>query len=356
MEHHLTNRVPSIPFHWHRLPRPILALAPMEDVTDTVFRSLIRKWTARAGGPDRIVMFTEFTRVDRAVRAWEHCRNGGAGAASPAHGRLAFTAAERPLVAQLWGTRPEEFVRAAAALEALGFDGIDLNMGCPVRKIRKAGACSALIGTPTLAAEIIAACREGSQLPLSVKTRIGLSRVRTEEWCGFLLDQPIDALTVHPRTADQMSEGWADWREVRRVVQMRDARRDRRQVVIGNGDVRTLAHAGRLVSQTGADGVMIGRGIFHDPLLFARDPAQDQPDVWRRTAADQRLRYLREHVAAFTSFWGTRRNYEVLKKFFRNYAPAGRPGQELLDRLYATRNADEALRAIDEAIAGLRGP
>jgi tRNA-dihydrouridine synthase len=313
----------------------------MEDVTDTVFRRLIRRWSSQvtAGasfGPD--VMFTEFTRVDGVIRTRRERERG-----RPGNGRLQFTEEERPLIAQIWGTRPEEFLEAAAAVEALGFDGIDLNMGCPVKKIRKAGACSALIGTPSLAAEIISACREGSGLPLSVKTRIGLDRPRTEEWCGFLLEQHPDALTVHPRTADQMSEGHADWREVRRVVAMRAPQSN--TVILGNGDITDAPHAERLVLDSGADGYMVGRGIFANPLFFVDPKLQNDPSFdmreWSSHPKQQvRLTYLAEHIAEFATYWGATRNYEVLKKFFRNYVL---PDEELLERLYVTTSASEAL-------------
>lgn len=306
----------------------------MEDVTDTIFRRLIRRWSlaataGEAAGPQ--VMFTEFTRVDRAIRTAAERTKGRQG-----DGRLRYSEAERPLIAQIWGTRPEEFLQAASAIETLGFDGIDLNMGCPVKKIRKGGACSALIGNPTLAAEIIAACREGSRLPLSVKTRIGLDRPRTEEWCGFLLEQHPDALTIHPRTADQMSEGAADWNEVARAVSLRSP--DSTTAILGNGDVTDLAHGRRLIAECGADGFMVGRGIFSNPLLFV--DSLHRPDTARRLA------YLVEHIGEFTSFWGDRRNYEVLKKFFRNYVLSN---ETLLERLYATTSAGEALNVLKDA-------
>jgi len=283
-------------------------------------------------------MFTEFTRVDSATRAIAERSQG-----RPGNGRLRYTEAERPIIAQIWGTRPEEFLQAASAIEELGFDGIDLNMGCPVKKIRKAGACSALIGNPVLAAEIIAACREGSRLPLSVKTRIGLARPQTEEWCGFLLQQRPDALTVHPRTADQMSEGAADWNEVHRVVSLRES--DSTTVILGNGDITDSAHGRHLVAESGADGFMVGRGIFADPLLFVEpQPVTDLGIHSART--EQRLAFLVEHISEFTSFWGNGRNYEVLKKFFRNYVLGD---EQLLDQLYSTSSATEALNALAEA-------
>ncbi|MEX2443034.1 MAG: tRNA-dihydrouridine synthase family protein [Alkalispirochaeta sp.] len=315
----------------------------MEDVTDTVFRQLIRRWTGAATGGECAgpqVMFTEFTRVDGAIRTLQERARG-----RPGNGRLRFTEGERPLIAQIWGTRPEEFLPAVTAIEQLGFDGIDLNMGCPVKKIRKVGACSALIGNPSLAAEIISACREGSALPLSVKTRIGLDKPRTEEWCGFLLEQHPDALTVHPRTADQMSEGAADWNEIRRVVALRNA--DSATIILGNGDVTDLAHGRRLVAESGADGFMVGRGIFADPLLFVEPDLRSAP--WGESAEqerERRLTYLAEHIVEFTRFWGENRNYEILKKFFRNYA---RQDEALLERLYATASASQALEVLARA-------
>ncbi|MDA3948292.1 MAG: tRNA-dihydrouridine synthase family protein [Spirochaeta sp.] len=341
------------PFAWSRLPRPFFVLAPMEDVTDTVYRRLIRRWSERHGAPGPAVMFTEFTRVDGAIRAWETPIRTRSAA-----GRLGyFTAEERPLVAQLWGTRPEEFHRAAEAVAALGFDGIDINMGCPARKIRKAGACSALIARPELAAELIAACRAGSTLPVSVKTRVGLDRDVTDEWIGFLLSQNLDAITVHGRIADEMSDRPADWNAVARSVVLRDALSatgadGTPTRIIGNGDVTSLAHGEALARSTGADGIMIGRGIFADPLLFARTPTP-----WPEMPLATRLSYLREQIIAFTDHWGAARNYEILKKFFRTYVtvPDGPPEElALLEELYATHAVADALALIDQVVSGDR--
>ncbi len=318
----------------------------MEDVTDTVFRHLVRLWSLRVSGDASrgpAVMFTEFTRVDAAFRAVDDRAAG-----RPINGRLQFTEDERPLIAQLWGTRPEEFLRAASALETVGFDGVDINMGCPVRKIRKARSGAALIDDPPLAAEIIHACREGGSLPVSVKTRIGVEHRRTEQWCAFLLDQRPDALTVHPRTATQMSDGWADWREMARVVLLRDELAPE-TVILGNGDVRSLSHARRLIEQTGIDGVMVGRGIFRDPWLFVRDVTPGLA-AWAEVDWDTRLSMAAEHIERYTMRWGKTRNYEVLKKFYRNYVPVHHAaGRALLERLYATADARSALRLIERA-------
>lgn len=330
---------------WSDLSRPIIALAPMEDVTDTVFRQLLRRWSRRWGSGGPTIMFTEFTRADAAARATLD-RPGG---------RLRFSSVERPLVAQIWGTRPDEFRAASAALEALGFDGIDINMGCPAWKVRKAGACSALIANRRLAAELIAACRGGSSLPVSLKTRIGITVPETEEWCRFLLEQDVEAITLHGRVADQMSEGWADWREVRRVVEIRD-RMGVSTAIIGNGDVCSLDHAYRLVEQTGVDGVMIGRGVFYDPLLFARDGAV-APPPWEEFPLAERVRYLAEHLREYHHEWQGQRSFEVLKKFFRNYFLPGDPAEQaILRKLYTHGTAAGAITLL-RAEAGLQeGP
>ncbi len=371
------------------IPRPFFVLAPMEDVTDTVFRTLIRRWSLAWGSPGPAIMYSEFTRVDGAVRAWQmeaarridesqQTEATRPTAGSPErYDRLVYTDFERPMVAQLWGTRPEEFYAAAQAVERLGFDGIDINMGCPARKIRKVGACSALIGRHDVAAEIIAACRAGSSLPLSVKTRIGLDRVVTEEWVDFLLELNIDALTIHGRIADQLSEGAAEWSEVAKAVNLRDERLRRGghdTAIIGNGDVYSIDQGLRRVEETRVDGIMIGRGVFYDPLIFARRSvstaarsaargSQDggEPPEWTEIPLIRRLAYLREQINAFTARWGDRRNYEVLKKFFRNYlcvypdgppdglpaAPEDPEATRLLFALYDTHNAAEASAILD---------
>lgn len=314
----------------------------MEDVTDTVFRKLVRRWSRRWGASGPSLLFTEFTRADSAIRSTPEKPDG----------RLRYTNEERPLVAQIWGTHPDEFRFAASSLETLGFEGIDINMGCPAWKVRKSGACSALIANHNLAAKLIAACRSGSNLPVSIKTRIGITVPETEEWCRFLLEQNVEAITLHGRVADQMSDGWADWREVRRVVELRD-RIGVTTAILGNGDVCSLEHARRLVEQTGVDGIMIGRGIFYDPLLFARE-SDDPPPPWEELSLAERVAYLAEHLRDYHREWNGRRSFEVLKKFFRNYFRVDDPGEQaILRRLYTCCTAGKAI-ALLRSEAGLR--
>lgn len=199
---------------WQCLPAGAAVLAPMEEVTDVVFRGLVRELSGRT---PPALMFTEFVSLPHFLRGEREALR-----------RLRLAPGEGPVIVQVWGTNPADYLRGCELLANAGFAGIDINMGCPQPKITRKGACAALIRNPALAASLIAAAREGiarsgRQLPLSVKTRIGFSAVQTAEWPGFLLQQGLDALTVHGRIAEQMSEGSANWDEIARVARLRDA-------------------------------------------------------------------------------------------------------------------------------------
>lgn len=314
---------------WQELPRPIMILAPMEDVTDTVFRRIV----ASCGRPD--VYFTEFTSVD--------------GLFSQGHDqvakRLKYTEEERPLVAQIWGTKPENFYKAAQELVEMGFDGIDLNMGCPEKRVVKQGACSALIKNPGLAKEIIQATKEGakSRIPLSVKTRIGFHEIATEEWTGFLLDQGLDALTVHARTVKEMSDVPAHWEKVGKVVKLRN-NSGYKTLIIGNGDIKSLREAEEKIALTGADGVMIGRGIFHDPWLFNKERHGDE------ISFQEKVDKLIEHMSLFESTWGKQKPFHIMKKFIKCYITVTPGASELRSRLMTCSSQEEItsiLRSLD---------
>jgi len=206
---------------WQQLKKPIFALAPMEDVTDTVFRRIVTSCAA----PD--IMFTEFTSVDGM---------DSEGSVHVSH-RLKFDNSEKPLIAQIWGTTPESYFNAAQELQKRNFDGIDINMGCPVPKIIKKGCCSALINDHTKAKEIIDATRSGAgKLTLSVKTRIGFKTIVTDEWIGFLLEQNLDALTIHGRTTKELSSVPNHWDEIGKAVALKN-RIAPHTIILGNGDI-----------------------------------------------------------------------------------------------------------------------
>ncbi len=324
----------SVSEYWQSFTPPIFALAPMENVTDTVFRRIVRQ----CGSPH--VFFTEFTRVEQV-------------AAYPRRGlpwRMRFREEEeRPLVVQIWGTNPELYHRSAAIIADLGYDGVDINMGCPVLKIRNKGSCSGLIVNPSLAAEIVQATREGARsggqgIPVSVKTRIGYDRPATEDWIGFLLQQQIDLLTVHGRTAYQESEGPVAYDEIARAVRLRDAVAPRTRI-LANGDIRSVVDGMRVISLTGADGVMIGRGIFADPFLFSHlnGRARNYNDL----SADEKIGLMRRHILLHQDSWAGERNYDVLKRFYKIYLVGFDGAAELRERLNQTADYSSALREIE---------
>lgn len=280
---------------WHSLSKGFTVLAPMDDVTDVVFRDIV----ADVGRPD--VFFTEFTNVEGL------CSSGYPFVAR----RLQFTEKQRPLVAQIWGLKPENFYTAAGMIADMGFDGIDINMGCPVRDVIKTGACSAMIDTPSFAKEVIDATIRGAKgIPVSVKTRIGTKKIVTEEWIGFLLEQNIAAITVHGRIAKEMSKFPANWIEIGKAAQLRTAMQ-KDVIIVGNGDVQTVAEAQEKVEQYGVDGVMIGRGIFSNLWLFHKTPYTP--------TYNERLRLLIHHIALFEKTWGAKKDFNLMKKFYKVY-------------------------------------
>lgn len=297
----------------------------MEDVTDTVFRQLIAKW-----GPAD-VYFTEFTNAEGL---------GSAGKERVLH-RWKYTEVERPLVAQIWGINPEMHYESAKMAAKLGFDGVDINMGCPVKKIVKKGACSALINNPDLAAEIIKATQEGAGgLPISVKTRIGFDKIATEDWVTFLLNQKIQALTLHGRIAKQMSDKKADWLEIEKAVSIKNTVSPE-TILIGNGDVKSLKEIDEKVQSHKVDGVMIGRGIFEDVVLF--NPNKSIGEL----STSDKLNLLKEHIELFTKTWGDDKGYYNLKKYFKIYIKGFDGAVKIRSDLMQTKSAEEGVNYIN---------
>lgn len=240
---------------WAELPRPFFILAPMEDVTDVVFRHVVKE----AGAPD--VFFTEFTNSD------SFCHPDGI---ESVRGRLAFTEDEQPMVAHIWGDKPEFFHEMSIALADMGFKGIDLNMGCPVPNVAERGKGSGLILRPDVAAELIEASKAGG-LPVSVKTRLGFTELaEMENWISHLLRQDIANLSVHMRTRKEMSKVEAHWELIPRIVELRDQIAPQTLITI-NGDILDRQMGLELAEKYGVDGLMIGRGIFKNPYAFEKE-------------------------------------------------------------------------------------
>ena len=305
---------------WDTLPKPIFALAPMEDVTDAAFRRLI----ARYGKP--AVMFTEFTSADGLVLA------------PPAGQRalrkkLLFSDSERPIVAQLFSAVPEHMEKAARLAAELGFDGIDINMGCPVREVVDTGCGAALIKNPALARSLIQAAKK-SELPVSVKTRIGYNTDELDAWLPELLAEELAAVIIHARTRKEMSDVPARWDTVARAVTLRDSLGSK-TLILGNGDVKDIADARAKVAETKCEGVMLGRAIYGNPWLFAE---RAEPPT-----REEKISALFEHLGLFEELLGTTTNYATMKKHFKAYISGWDGAKDLRVRLMETTSLEEAL-------------
>ena len=321
---------------WNELKRPIYILAPMEDVTDTVLRQVI----ARCGKP--AVFFTEFTNVEGMFSKGER---------HVVH-RLRYTEVERPLVAQIWGSRPENFYKAAQRLIEMGFDGIDLNMGCPASGVMQRGVCSGLINNRPLAKEIIDATKEGAAgiIPVSVKTRLGFRAIDLT-WIVFVLEQRPAVLTVHLRTVSEMSKVPAHWDKLQTVVEMRNATSPE-TLIIGNGDIKSLAEAQQKVADVGADGAMVGRGIFENPFLFSGTLTLNDK------TPQEKMQLLLDHMHLWIDTWGESKHFPILRKFFKVYANGFPGAQDLRMQLMETQSpaeTEQVVAAFLQSLASTHG-
>lgn len=310
---------------YEKLLKPFFVLAPMDDVTDTVFRRIV----ARTARPD--LFFTEFVSVD--------------GLQSPGRDRLRkriqFTEEEQPLIAQIWGKTPENYYKTARELAGMGFVGIDINMGCPDKAIVKNGCCSALINNRPLALEIIEATKKGvaGKLPISVKTRLGFNEVDLT-WHEFLLQQELAALTVHGRTKKQMSEVPADWGKIQEIREIRD-RLAPQTKIIGNGDVMSRKQGLELAKKHGLDGIMIGRGIFQDLLAFAENSR------WPDYTREERMDLYKSHVELFADTWQSEeRKVHTLNRFCKVYINNFDGAKELREQLMDAKSTDELVKIL----------
>ncbi|HEY5667811.1 MAG TPA: tRNA-dihydrouridine synthase [Candidatus Saccharimonadales bacterium] len=310
------------------LPRPFFVLAPMDDVTDTVFRRMV----ADCARPD--LFFTEFVNVD-----------GLQSAGRPRLvKRIMFTPKEQPLVAQLWGNNPENYYKTAQELVEMGFAGIDINMGCPQKVVVKNGSCSALINNRELAIEIIKATQAGAagRIPVSVKTRLGFNQIDLS-WIELLLGQNLNMLTVHGRTRKEMSDVPAHWDVIGKVCKLRDKIAPQ-TVIVGNGDVKNRAHGLALAEQYGVDGIMIGRGIFQDPFAFA------ESSPWGSLSREQKVDLYTKHVKLFAETWTNKdRKIVTLNKFCKVYINGFDSAKELREQLMDAQNTEELLNMLAQA-------
>jgi nifR3 family TIM-barrel protein len=309
---------------WKELPKPFFVLAPMADVTDASFRRIIAKYSRHGevgGGPD--VFWTEFVAADglmsRGVEALKY--------------DLMYTEGERPIVAQLFGSNPEKMEGAARLCAELGFDGVDINMGCPDKSIEKQGAGACMIKHPEVAREIIRAAKRGApNLPISVKTRIGYNTNEIDTWIPALLAEDIAALTIHARTRKEMSKVPARWEHVKEVVEIRN-KLGKETLILGNGDVLDIADAKKKVAETGCDGVMLGRAIFGNPWLFDQHKGE--------VSTEEKLRVLVEHTHLYEELLGQIKSFSIMKKHYKAYVNNFPEAKELREKLMLCENAEQ---------------
>ena len=308
---------------WDDIKKPCIVLAPMADVTDVAFRSMFAKY----GPPD--VYWTEFVSAD--------------GLCSPGRevlkNDLDFKDNQRPIVAQLFTSNPENMYQAGMYVKELGFDGIDINMGCPDKNVEKQGSGAFLIKTPEIAGKLIEAAKK-TTLPVSVKTRVGYNKEDIEEWISFLLKQDISTLTIHLRTRKEMSLVPAHWEYMEKIISLRNEIAPN-TLIIGNGDVESLEQSEKFIKETGCDGIMIGRGIFGNPWVFSKNEEKEKsvPEI---------LNALIEHTNLFEKNV-THKPFHVMKKHFKAYVQGFDGAKELrVDLMEKAKNAKDVENIIGE--------
>jgi len=310
---------------WKNLKLPIFTLAPMADVTDIVFRQIIAKYSRhgeQGGGPD--VFWTEFVSAD--------------GLNHPdAQERLAidlrYRENERPIVAQLFSHEPQAMYDAVLLCKKMGFDGVDINMGCPERTIVKQGAGCGLIAEPEQAVAIIKAAQDAAgDMPISVKTRIGFNTNEIETWIPALLESGIPVLTIHMRTRKDMSKVPAKWDLMSRIVELRN-QISPETLIFGNGDATNLVDAQNKVNETGCDGVMLGRAIFGNPWLFDSEKGE--------VSVEEKLTVMLEHTKLYVELLGEHKNFNIMKKHYKAYCNGFEGAKELRNELMLQKTYDE---------------
>lgn len=327
---------------WKELKRPILVLAPMADVTDSAFRHVISK-----NSDIEHVTYTEFVSADGLCLAQEKGRQ-------KLLKDLEYSEIERPIVAQFFTASPERMEKVAKLALEMRFDGVDINMGCPDKTIEKQGAGAGLIKNPKVARELIRAAKlgatrstpstssgqgsSGQEIPVSVKTRIGYNKDEIEEWIPEILAEKPEALIVHLRTRKEMSKVPAHWDRMKRILEIRDEVSPE-TLIIGNGDVQTIEEARQKYEETGCDGVMLGRAVFGNPLLFAYSRELENKEI---------LSILKEHIELFHKNLGGVKSFAVMKKHFKSYLSGLEGVHGLKDKLMQAEGAEEAVGILNE--------
>ncbi len=303
----------------------------MDDVTDTVFRQIV----ASCAAPD--LFFTEFVNVDG-------LQSPGRPALMP---KIAKKGEKYPVVAQVWGKKPENFEKTASELVDMGFAGVDINFGCPVKTVVKNSCCSAMIlpDNRDAAVEIIKAVQKGvnGRVPVSVKTRLGFKEIDLS-WIELLLKQKLNMLSIHARTSKEMSKVDPHWEVMPEIIAMRD-KLSPKTLIVGNGDIMNREDGLKLAEEHNLDGIMIGRGIFTDPYVFA------ESSPWANKTKKEKLELFQKHVELFARTWAKgERRFETLKKFVKIYVNGFDAAAELRAEVMLTSTPEELIALIVAAI------
>jgi nifR3 family TIM-barrel protein len=297
-------------------------LAPMEDVSDFPFRQVLLK----IGRPD--VFFTEFVNVDgfTSKKGGAHVRH-----------RLEKNQNQEPIVAQFWGNKPEKFVESAKVIKDMGFQGIDINLGCPVKKVLKVGCGSALIGNYDIVEKTVKLIQDLSlDIPLSVKTRIGTEKF-SEEWISFLLKLKLDCIFIHGRTAKQVFSGQADWDAIGEVVKLKNVHSPSTKIV-GNGDVKSVKQAVEFKEKYGVDGIMIGREVMKNPWVFSEKIPEKKERI-------ETLFYHMEEMKKFVEKFPDK-GWSSIKKFYHGYLREDEELTSLRNELFEKTSLEESIALI----------
>ncbi len=333
---------------WKKISHPIVALAPMSGVTDAAFRFMVVKYSNYKGkdignyGEEELssfrsrsldVVYTEFISSDGLF--W--------GEKEEIKINMKYSEIERPIVVQFFSSDLDRLKRSASMAVEMGFNGVDLNMGCPDRSVCKQGAGSELIKDPKLAGDIIRGLKkELGEVPLSVKTRAGyFSEDEIEDWLSVILEAKPDALILHARTKKDMYKAPARWSLVEKAVHIRD-KINKETVILGNGDLFSVHDLYEKVKKSGADGGMVGRAVLGNPWFF--DPDVDISDI----SKEKRLEVLLEHCYLFEKLFSGKKNFSEVKKHFRGYVSGWEGAKELRSKLMSAQNSEDVERIISQ--------
>jgi nifR3 family TIM-barrel protein len=313
---------------WKKLEKPFFVLAPMLDITDSPFRRVV----AKCGKPD--VFYTWFISVDGL------CSVGKDNILMRPN--LEITKKEKPIVVQLFGKDPEKFKESAKFLSKMGFDGIDINFGCPDKDVVKQGGGAALIKNPKLAREIIQATKKGAEsagrrIPVSVKTRLGFyKKIEAEEWIAEILKENVAAICIHGRTAKQGYGGEVDWNMIKKIAEIA---KKNGTLIIGNGDIKNQEEGISKAREYGLDGMMVGRAVLSDPWIFSKEK--------KEISKDEKLKILTWHAAMFEKKYKNKKNFNNFKKYLRSYVSGFSGAKELRMKMMEAKSAGELKKIVE---------